>query len=216
MTRTNHPPPFWFWLIVLGVGGFLGWWIYRQNRRAAANLRALARRLGLDYFETKKAGWVATLIVTGQRDGREVQFFTFSTGSGKSRVTWRAVSVRPRAIGGLLFHLQPQGLATKLKELVGAREIVVGDATFDPKWFVETNEPDFLRAALVPEVRAKLTAAHATARSGGNFQLRQTAVRYAEHGTFADPDDCTRFEQLLPVMQDLADIAEVSAERSPA
>jgi hypothetical protein len=38
-------------------------------------------------------------------------------------------------------------------------------------------------------------------------------VRYAEHGTFADANDCTRFEQMLPLLHELADLAEVSAER---
>ena len=202
-----------FWAVAATVGGLLSWWALVQSRRTAVNLTALAQRLGLEYFEAKKAGWASNQIVTGRRDGRDVTFHTFTTGSGKSRKTWRAVSVRPRVIGGLLFHFQPQGLGTKLQELFGTGEITVGDAPFDAAWFIQTNEPDFLPAALVPEVRAKLMAAHASAESGGNFKLEQAAVQYAERGTFADAHDCARFEQLLPVLHDLADIAEVSAER---
>jgi hypothetical protein len=211
----KHYPRLVFWAVAAVVGGLLSWWALVQSRRTAANLKALAQRLGLEFFEEKKAGWAANHVVTGQHDGREVIFHTFTTGSGKSRTTWRAVTVRPRAIGGLLFHFRPQGLVTKLEGLFGTKEITVGDATFDAAWFVETNEPDFLPAALVPEVRSKLMAAHATVESGGNFKLRQAAVQYAERGTFADANDCARFEQLLPVLHDLADIAEVSAERSP-
>ena len=205
--------PFLLGAVMLLVAGLAVWLAVVQSRRVAANLRALAQRLGLDYVEENKAGWVTNHLVTGQRDGREVRFFSFITRTGKSSTTWRAVSVRPRAIGDLLFHFQPQGLGTKLKELFGAREIVTGDAPFDAAWFLETNQPEFLRAALVPEVRAKLLAAHATARAGENFKLEEAAVRYAEHGSFGDPADCARFEQLLPVLHDLADIAEVSAER---
>jgi hypothetical protein len=79
---------------------------------------------------------------------------------------------------------------------------------------LETNEPEFFRAALVPEVRAKIMAA--PTGSSGNFKLETTSVCYAERGTFADANDGARFEQLLPLLHDLADIAEVSAERGPA
>ena len=207
--------PYWLWLVLFVAGVAFSWWAFVQQRRSAANLRALALRLGLDFFDDKKSGWESILVVTGKHEGREITFNTFTTGSGKSRVNWRGVSVRPRTIGGLLFHFRPQGLRTKLAELFGTNEITVGDAAFDAAWFLETNEPEFLRAALVPEVRAKLMAAHADAGTDGNFKLQQTAVVYAEHGTFADPNDCARFELLLPVLHDLADIAEVSAERRP-
>ena len=215
MFAAHDSTPLWFWLVLMLAGGAFTWWAIVQQRRSAANLRALAQRLGLDCFEQKEAGRASHLLVIGQQDGREVTFHTFTTGSGKSRVNWRAVSVRPRAIGGLLFHLKPQGLGTKLSELFGAEEITVGDAAFDRAWFIQTNEPEFLRAALVPEIRAKLTAARADAGTDGNFKLQQAAVVYAEHGTFADPNDGARFEQLLPVLHDLAAIAEVSAEHGP-
>ena len=213
MIAAYPPPPFWIWPVLLVVGGLLMWWGAVQGRRAAANLRALAQRLGFEYLEDQRVLWITTAIVTGQRDGREVRFFTFITRTGKSSTTWRAVSVRPRAIGGLLFNVQPQGLVTKLNEFFVTEEITVGDAAFDAAWFLETNEPEFLRAALVPEVRTKLMAVHATIRSGGNFQLQEAAVRYVEAGTFVDAETCLRLERMLPVLDDLADIAEVSAER---
>jgi hypothetical protein len=205
-------PPFWFWLTLIIAGALFSWWAFVQQRHAAANLRELAQRLGLEFFDDKRSVGDSLVSAMGQHEGRAVTFHTFTTGSGKSRKTWRAVSVRPRTIGSLLFHLRPQGFVTKLQEVFGAEEITVGDAAFDAAWFIETNEPDFLRAALVPEVRAKLMAAHADAGSDGNFQLETAAVRYAEHGTFADPNDCLRFEQLLPLLHELADIAEVSAK----
>jgi hypothetical protein len=215
MLAAHDPPPLGVWLVFAGFVGLVLWWHFTHRRRAATNLRALAQRLGFDCIEHGQEFGSPKLLVTGRRDGREVQFFMFSTGAGKSRVNWRAVSVRPRTIGGLLFHFRPQGLGTKLSELLGAKEITVGDAAFDAAWFIQTNEPEFLRAALVPEVRAKLMAARADAGTDGNFKLQQAAVVYAEHGMFDDPNDCARFEQLLPVLHDLADIAEVSAERSP-
>ena len=70
----------------------------------------------------------------------------------------------------------------------------------------------------MPEVRAKLMAAQAAQTAGGaggTFKLENGLVRYAEIGSFSDAPACTRLEQMLPVLHDLADIAEVAAEREP-
>jgi hypothetical protein len=46
-----------------------------------------------------------------------------------------------------------------------------------------------------------------------SFRLEKGMVRYAEAGTFASAPACGRLEQLLPVLHDLAAIAEVAASR---
>lgn len=148
--------------------------------------------------------------MSGRREGRNVAFYSFTTGSGKSRIHWCAVSVQPQRTGELTFHFQRQGLATKIGELFGTKEIVVGDPAFDAAWFVRTNQPDFFRAALLPEVRAKLMAA--ASRSRGHFKLEEAAVLYAEISTFADAEACVRLERMLPLLNELADIAEVAAD----
>jgi hypothetical protein len=207
--------PLLFLIFTAGLVGFVFRMAVTQARKATANLQALAQRLGLVYREDKIASFVTTRTVTGPQAGREVSFHSFTTGSGKSSTTWRAVSVRPRQTDGLTFYFHRQGLASKIEALFGAKEAVVGDAVFDAAWFLQTNEPEFLGAALVPEVRAKLMAAQAAGGANGNFKLVNGTVRYAEVGTFADPRACTRLEQMLPVLHDLADITEVAAEQEP-
>ncbi len=207
--------PFLVLIFTTGMIGMVLWLALAQMRKAAANLQALSQRLGLVYREDKTAGLVTMRTVTGLQAGREVSFHNFTTGGGKSSTTWRAVSVRPRAAGGLIFYFHRQGLAAKIEALFGAKEAVVGDAAFDAAWFLQTNEPEFVGAALVPEVRAKLMAAQAAGGPGGSFKLESGMVRYAETGTFSDASACARLEQMLPVLHDLADIAEVAAGRSP-
>jgi len=207
--------PILFLIFTAGLFGLVFWMAVTQARKATANLQALAQRLGLVYREVKIASFVTTRTVTGQQAGRGVSFHSFTTGSGKSTTTWRAVSVQPRQTGRLTFYFHRQGLASKFEVLLGAKEAVVGDTAFDAAWFLQTNEPEFLGAALVPEVRAKLMAAQAAGGANGNFKLADGTVRYAEVGTFADPRACTRLEQMLPVLHYLADITEVAAEREP-
>lgn len=211
----NLQPLLFFLMFTAGIIGLALWLAVTQARKATANLQALAQRLGLVYSEKKSAGLVTTHTVTGLQAGREVIFHNFTTGSGKSRTTWRAVSVRPRTAGSLTFCFHRQGLASKIEALFGAKEAVVGDAAFDATWFLQTNDPEFVSAALVPGVRAKLMAVQAACNQGGAFKLENGMVRYVEIGSFSDAPACARLEQMLPVVQDLADIAEVAAERSP-
>jgi hypothetical protein len=142
--------------------------------------------------------------------GRAVRLWTYTTGSGKSQKTWVAAGVRPRAHGGLTFRLSRQGAMTKVMEFFGVKEITVGDPAFDAAWFVQTNQPDFLRAALVPDVRARLLEAAGRAPDC-EFALRDGEVVYAEQGGFANAKQCDRVESALPVLRDLADVAEVYA-----
>lgn len=151
--------------------------------------------------------------ITGSLRGKQVELSSYTTGSGKSRKTWAAISVMPTQAVALTFSISRQGFLTKLQTLFGAREITVGDRAFDDRWFIQTNKPDFFQAALLPELRAKIDAA-ASGGARGEFKLQDGAVRYAEQGGFTD-ERCARYEALLPLLCDLADVAEVEASLPP-
>ncbi|HEY0946499.1 MAG TPA: hypothetical protein VGD81_14575 [Opitutaceae bacterium] len=188
------------------VGGAV--WLGRTaHQRTRENLRALADRLGLTFAPGK--GWFGHPRADGRRRGKPLELFNYTTGSGKSRQVWSAIRARPAAAGDLTFTIRPQGFGTKVLGFFGAKEIAVGDRAFDDAWFVRTNQPDFFRAALIPEIRDKFAAAR-QAGAKGHFALEKGVVVYAEAGTFYDRGRCARFETLAEVVCDLADIAEVS------
>jgi hypothetical protein len=192
----------------------------RQGKRTAENVRQMAVTLGLQFEDKPPAMGIfyPEARAAGQLRGKRVELFPFSTGSGKSRVQWCAVSAAVPAASRLTFHLRRQGFGTKLMELFGAKEIQVGDAEFDRTWFIQTNQPEFLREALLPELRGKIASlmreSGASAR-GMEFKLDGSAVRYAEMGNFSDPARCRRCEHAAEIVCDLADVAEVFAEQHP-
>jgi len=200
----------WMLLVLTTIIGGSVWWAMVQKRKAQANLQALARRLGL----TPTEKMMNDLELRGTVSAREIRFWTYATGSGKSRVNWVAVLVETSTTHGLIFELRRQNLVTKVMEFFGSKEITVGDKAFDDAWFVQTNEPDFLRAALVPGIRAKLMDSLA-AGAMGSFKCNGGAVSYAESGSFSSYPQCLRLEQQLAVLQDLADLAEVVAGQKP-
>jgi hypothetical protein len=200
--------------------GLAVWTGARQSKRARENIRQLAATLGLQLGEKPPVlGMFYTdLRAAGSLRGKQVEVFPFSTGSGKSRVQWSAVSAAVPAASALTFHLRRQGVGTKIMELFGTKEIQVGDAEFDRTWFIQTNEPGFFREALLPELREKigsLVREPGTQARGLEFKLEKNVVRYAEMGNFSNGGTCKRCLRAADIVCDLADVADVFAEQPP-
>ena len=195
--------------IVLLVIALVIWAAVIQQRRTDANLQKLAAQLGLEFRPARN--WLGRSSIAGTFRGKNVRIFNYVTGSGKSQTKWSAVTAALAMPSPLTFKLKKQGFSTKIAELFGAHEITVGDAEFDKVWFIQTNQPEFMRAALIPELRAKLMAVLRAGLSGA-FELQGGAVKYAEVGTFFGARRASRFAALAEVACDLADVAEVAAE----
>ena len=190
----------------------------RYARKATENFAQLALQLGLTPVQPKKTlgiVWSQPEAV-GEIHNRRARLYSYTTGAGKSRTTWCALSVEPRQHAGLNFEMSRQGLGTKIKEVFGTREVVVGDPAFDATWFIQTNQPEFMQAALIPELRQRLTNALADAgrfRRAG-LKLDSGTIRYSEVGSFGNEVCCTRIAGLKEVMNDFADVAEIFAQHS--
>lgn len=199
--------------VTLMVAGFLVltgiviWLGAKTTARARENVRRLADRLGLQLEAAQPTLGIfyPEPRATGLIRGKAVTLYNYSTGSGKSRRTWSALTATPAAAGGLTFALSRQGLGTKLLELFGSKEITVGNAEFDGTWFVQTNAPEYFRAALLPELQEKFRPFR------GAFKLEKGVVSYVEQGQFHDQERCLRFERAVGLVCDLADVAEVHA-----
>jgi hypothetical protein len=115
------------------------------------------------------------------------------------------VVVTPVLTGDMTCSITRQGFGTRVLQLFGAKEITVGNREFDDAWFVQTNQPDFLRAALLPELQQKFRPFR------GAFKLEQGLVTYTEQGLIANEASRIRFGQATELACDLADLAEVQA-----
>jgi len=198
-------------LLAVGFVGVFAAIIYysiKAQRKMIARVTAFAERRG--FVLVPGARKMDSPRITGMVRGKQVEFFSYSTGSGKSRTHWVAVSVAPAVGVALTFRITRQGFVSKLQSLFGAKEITVGEKAFDDRWFIETNKPEFFRAALLPEVREKIEAAATAARKHVNieFKLENGLVRYAEIGVFSE-ETLMRYEAMLPLLWELADLAEL-------
>lgn len=205
-------------LLLIGTVAFTGSMLVlaiKQRERAWRNVAELAKRLGLVPAPAEKRfGFLGEPYATGSLGGKTARLYAFATGSRKSRTRWTALAVHPAATGNLTFHLSRQGFGTKVAQLFGAREITVNDPEFDRAWFIETNQPEFFRAALIPELRARITAAFDNSGRAhrASIKLDGGAVVYAETGDFSDERRCERIGNMAAVLHDLANVAEVFAK----
>lgn len=179
-----------------------------MSGKAVVNMQKLAERLRLRVVaKPKRFGLHPHPEAEGTMRHKQVRLFNYTTGSGKSRVTWSALAVTPAVVSELNFTLTPQGFGTKLLEWFGAKEMQVGDEAFDQKWHVLCNAPEFFAAALLPEIRQKIMT------STGTWKLQNGIITYAERGLFSDVARCERFVAMAEAACDLADIAEVHARQ---
>jgi hypothetical protein len=185
----------------------------RASKSSWERAERLAQRLGLVMQPAKVSLrlFYGLPSASGLIRNKPVRLFGYTTGSGKSQVTWRALSVAPRAHGGLALSLVPQGLGSKVRTWFGAKEVEVGDPAFDRAWFIQTNHPDFVVAALLPELRAKFTEASRGSRSP-SLKVKDGVVVYAEKGRFDSESTTVRFEALADVVCDFADVVEIFSE----
>lgn len=195
---------------LLALVGLFIWAARRHARQTRELLHGFAQRAGLRLQEVTVLGFSSVQCLEGEQAGRAIRYRTYKTGTGKSRTTWVAVDVRARMAGGLQFELTRQGFGSKLMEIFGVKEIQVGDPAFDAAWFVRTNQPEFFAAALVPSIRARLMA-EPVGRWGACYKLEQGLVQYVEQERLDSAEVIARLERQLPLLQELADVAEVFA-----
>jgi len=212
--RGGHPAPVWIPLLFFGgtaaFVGFAIWMAVVQQRKARAQMTALAGRFHLEFRQPPAAGFGVRPppTVEGTHRGRTVRFFTYTTGSGKSRTNWCAVAAAAAGAGTFTLDLFPQNFLTRIGVALGMQDLQVGDPAFDPLFIVKSNDPAYAVAALLPEIRARLVAERGRGALG-HVAVKEGEVRYAEMGGFSQEAQVARLADMLDIVCDLAEVAEV-------
>lgn len=206
--RTSFVIPFVIFgvvLVVIVVAARLA------EKKAAANMAKLAARLGLGHRIAGK--FIKKHSLAGELRGRPAEVYKYTTGSGKSQQTWVALAVTVRKTGGLTFSIERKLVFLEfVARMFRRNEAKTGDVEFDKAWLLKTNQPDFMRAALLPELRQKIDGLVASGARAPNFKLEICRVVYSEQGLLSTEAVCDRIAQAVDVVCDLGDVVEVGAE----
>ena len=182
-----------------------------QGRNAKTNLTQVGDKLGLRL--DVQGSFFKKYRLVGELRGKTVEFFSYTTGSGKSQQRWFAIAVGVKGTSGLTFSLQRR---MSIFEFIARRfrknSVETGDAAFDKVWVLTTNQPDFMCAALLEEMREKILRLSGGGLSSANYKHEFHTVQYSEQGSFGSAKLCARFEEISELLCDLADVVEVYAE----
>jgi len=214
-SRGGHPAPAWVPLLILPVFLVVATLgiraAIRQQRQARERMAALADQLHLEFRQPAPVGTFGIRpppTVEGTHRGRPVRFFTYTTGSGKNQQHWGAVAAAAAGAGSFTLDLFPQNFLTHLGVALGMQDIQVGDPAFDPLFVVKSNDPAYAAAALLPELRARLVAERKRGALG-HLSVKDGEVRYAEIGGFGQATRVARLTEMLELVCDLAEVADV-------
>jgi hypothetical protein len=201
--------PFAFVALILGFAVLAIAGTRRQQRKTVENLTGLGGRLALEVRrQPAKFGFEPPPTVEGRHRERPVRFFNFSTGSGKSRTNWSAVSANIGSNNDFTLELAPENFLTRIGAALGMQDIKVGDPDFDRAFVVRSNDAAYVTAALLPEIRARILREQEQG-AHGHLRVKAGVVRYAEVGGFDDAARVDRLAGMLEVVCDLAEVAEV-------
>lgn len=204
--------------IVMGpvMMGFAFWMAMRQSQKIGVKIEAYARDLGLDVHRKPPTFGVFHRLpeVVGSLQGRDLRIYQFQKGSGKNSQTWCALTMGQVPGTDLHVKLSGQGAFTKIRSFFGAKEIEVEDRGFNDRWFIETNDPDFLKVALFGKVCGAIDGSQPGNRKPkGRFELEDGNVRYEEQGSLSDADRRQRIRLPITAAQELLDVAAVHADQ---
>jgi hypothetical protein len=195
-------------LVALTITWVVSGVVHANRRIGAVSLQELARQLGLEFLPADH--WRSAML-TGTRRGKAMEVSEHHTSLDRYVMTSSVMAVRPAPGGEMMFQLQfrlhQRSFLSGLGEKLGCKRLMTGDAVFDAVWIAWSNQPDYFRAALGPELRAKLMAARALGVLG-TFEMLGGVMRYAEVGSLANTARCTRFAALADLVCDLAEVAE--------
>lgn len=181
----------------------------RQNRRGRENLRRLAATMNLRLIEPEKK-WVfqsGSVSLEGKVRGRSIRIHSFTKGSGKNRTYWCAARVGVENNRNLSLTISSENIFTRLGGRLGFKQALAGDKAFDEKFYIKCSDEDFLRAALIPEVRARFVDVW-NSGTNGKVTADEGWVSFVEQGAFASDKICARFPGATELICDVAEIVE--------
>lgn len=156
------------------IGGVIAWAVHASKQRTAA-WAAMAQRLGLQF---------ANQQIYGLLEGAPVRLFTEVRGSGKNKQTYTVAAgiLDPAFDVGLTVY--KHGFFSSVGEMMGMKDITIGDPGFDQAFVIKGDEPHRVQALLAsPALRQALAQ---VLSSGWVFTVRDQGFRVECRGATSD------------------------------
>jgi hypothetical protein len=137
-------------ILIAGMTGLIIALLVKTGRTLRANLEHAARRLG---GRMTRRFWKGDLLEwTVEGTPAHLRYFL---GTDKAP-PWTLIRFQWSPAGRL--RVVPEGVFTRLRKILGAEDLRVGDEPFDRRYLVQGSPPSWVLEVLTPETRAGLDA----------------------------------------------------------
>jgi hypothetical protein len=147
--------------------------------------------------------------VSGDYRGNSLEVWHFTRGSGKNSSPYIGVRLGLNNQRDLSFKFYKEGLFSKIGKTFGMQDVPVGDADFDKTFVVKCSDPDFIRTALLPEIKEKFYHAFVHHGAKGTLQLEGNKLYYEEGGRIRSEAIRSRFVSVIDLCADLRETVHV-------
>jgi len=169
-----------FFLILLVFGAALGAAAARRKRVNTAWAQA-AEELGVEFRPSTLFGRPQ---LRGTLQGLPVEVYTYTQQSGENSATYTRYTVTYPPVG-VSFELRNESGIHRVLKIFGVGDTEIGDAEFDDRFTIRTDEPDGLRAFLTPARKMALLRLLA---SHPNLRISDTGSTLTTRGAEKDRD----------------------------
>ena len=202
--------PFFAFMLFIGFFGLIFWLIFKYAKRNIEKMNVEFETIAYNldaYVTPAKSIWKKPHpMVDGKINGRNFQLYMFTRGSGKNQVTYTAFKIDCSARGNTLA-LYPEGFFSKVGKFFGMQDIQMGDPFFDEKYIIKSNNETFVYNKLQGDLRQQLTYYHPKIK--GTFKIDDmNTLKYEEVVALNNPVDRARFEELLQLGVQIAEVVE--------
>lgn len=189
-------------LMVAFIGGFV-FLIYKlvliYEKKLAENFKKLGSKYGLKFEEDTlgQYGRKKGPVLKGNIKGHDFVCYTYSTGSGKSRVDWTAFRLQHNlSVERYSLRLVNEHFFRKIGKGMGiVKEIEIGVQDFDKRFVIDSKNLSTTRSILGRNVREKITSIPSI--YFGELLITHGEIFYKLGLTLNDAKTCNHFETTL-------------------
>jgi hypothetical protein len=168
-----------------------------RTRRAA--WQELASQVGLNYEPGNL--WGKYPAVRGVFHGRSLVLDAFARHVGNERVTYTRIALNVNNASELRLTISNEGVGSKLKKMLGGKEILVGDEAIDAQYYIQGSpEMAVQRLLSSTSLRQKLLESKSL-----NIELNRKQIVYQKRGFEANPE---KLLNLFDLMGEIASTIE--------
>lgn len=176
-----------------------------RNNRLMRQFGLLAIQYGLTVQARKRFGFYCHPFIKGSYKFRDLHIGTYTEDFWKHAVHYTFVTVEVERAEGKTFDVYKESYFRKFENEVGGHDIKTGDAEFDERFLVSSNDEEFVKQVLDEKVRNKFFEDIMAKNFYGSVQLKDGKLMFTHAGFIKNDLVRELFECLVDLLYAVAD-----------